>query len=105
MGSPIPYGHYAYVEGLEKYVSHRVVRAAKIKHVFSDTCVGLEPNGMAISFDPRNKPIPEVGWFAINYEDGYLSFCPPEQFKEGYAKGDEVLKVGLIEDMKREQEA
>ncbi len=71
-------------ESFADYVSHRRVRAAKIKTIYSPTCVGVEPYGYSVSFEPKGKPTPAVGWYVIAYEDGYISFCPPEQFEKGY---------------------
>ena len=70
--------------GFGDYVSHRRVRAAKIKTIYNPYCVGIEPDGYSVSFDPQGKPVPQIGWYVIGYEDGYLSFCPPAQFEAGY---------------------
>jgi hypothetical protein len=32
----------------------------------------------------RGKPTPAPGWYMVQYEDGYISFSPGQQFEEGY---------------------
>lgn len=34
------------------------------------------------------KHQPKVGWYLVQYEDGYTSFSPPETFEAGYARID-----------------
>lgn len=48
--------------GFDPYVSHKHVRAARVKVIYGPTC----------------------GWWCIAYADGYISFCPPEAFSDGY---------------------
>jgi len=91
------------------FTSHRRVRAAKIKVIYSDACVGIE-GGYSVAFDPAGKPTPQAGWYVIAYDDGYLSFCPPEQFEKGYtapvasysAQSDE--HVAIVNDNKHMEE-
>lgn len=71
--------------GFAPYVSHKHVRAAKIKDIYGPTCVGVEPHGFAVSFDPQGKPTPQVGWWVIAYPEGYISFSPPDPFSDGYS--------------------
>jgi hypothetical protein len=76
---------------MPKYVCHKEVWALKIK--------AIEPVGDAIKLafeEPQfaeriitaeelaRKPVPEVGWYMVQYEDGYLSFSPGKQFEVGY---------------------
>lgn len=75
--------------GFATYQSHRKVKAAKINRVYSETCVGVEPDGRSITFNPANKPKPQVGWYVLCYDDGYLSFSPPASFESGYSKVDD----------------
>lgn len=73
-------------EGFALYQSHKQVRAAKIKVVYSPTCVGVEPNGLSVTFDPANKPVPQVGNYVVFYPDGYISFSPTAAFEDGYSR-------------------
>lgn len=66
------------------YASHRVVRAAQISAIYSPTCVGVGPDKVSVTFDLKNKPVPEIGWWLICYDDGYTSFCPLISFAQGY---------------------
>jgi hypothetical protein len=73
------------------YISRRIVRAAQITEIYSSTVVGVGPDKVSISVHyPEHKPIPAVGWWILCYEDGYVSFCPPESFVTGY----QSLNVG-----------
>lgn len=69
------------------YTSVKVVRAAEITHIYSPGCVGLGPDKRSFVFTPAGKPTPQVGWLAICYPDGYISFSPPETFRDGYVAG------------------
>jgi hypothetical protein len=47
--------------------------------------VGFEGNTFAARmFNTRSKPMPEVGWYYVQYPDGYESFSPAAAFEEGY---------------------
>lgn len=70
--------------GFDPYVSHKHVRAARVKVIYSPTCVGIEPHGLSVSYDPQGRPTPQVGWWVIAYADGYISFSPPAAFEDGY---------------------
>ena len=78
------YNPQAATPAFAPFTSHRRVRAAEITKIYSPTCVGVGPHGFSVEYEPKGKPTPAVGWYVIAYEDGYLSFCPPEQFKAGY---------------------
>lgn len=78
------YDPQAYNSRFSVYRSHKVVRAAKISTLWGSGVVGVEPDGHSVTFDPKGKPTPAVGWWVIAYDDGYVSFCPPEQFEKGY---------------------
>lgn len=74
--------------GFTPFVSHKRVRAAVVKVIYSPSCVGIEPHGMSVAYDPQGRPTPQVGWHVIAYEDGYISFCPPKAFEDGYTPDD-----------------
>lgn len=66
-----------------KYVSHKEVSAAKISEVDpgADGSLTLHLEGgfdnVVISHhDRRHKPVPEKGWYLVQYADGYISFSP-----------------------------
>ena len=68
---------------------HKKVKAAKIVGMTTLTVnVVLELENVDIFFIPKvameSKPTPEIGWYYVEYEDGYFSFSPPKQFEEGY---------------------
>lgn len=72
----------AEVYGFPTYQSHKIVKAARITQVYSESCVHTDPGG-SFTFDPSGKPTPQVGWYVVCYEDGYVSFSPPEAFEKG----------------------
>lgn len=75
---------------LPLYVCHKEVRALKIK------CIREIPNSVDILITPEDwrypeltasthqRPKPEVGWYFIQYADGYTSFSPAKAFEDGY---------------------
>jgi hypothetical protein len=85
----------AFIEGLPRYQSHKIVRALKIKKVHVDE------GGLGLSFeDPAlaimaltndqiaKKPTPEDGWYLVVYDNEYFSFSPAKEFEEGYTDMD-----------------
>lgn len=68
----------------DTFQSHKVVRAAKITKIYSNTCVGIGVDGYSVVFDPEGKPTPDVGWYVLAYDDGYISFSPATAFEGGY---------------------
>lgn len=90
------------VEGappLPLYKSHKKVRAAKIKEVYT---AGPQNGETVISFEDEslekhiyqkselaNRPEPKAGMYLVQYEDGYVSFSPAEPFEAGYTPADE----------------
>ncbi len=80
---------------MPRYRSHKTVWALKIDQVSdSGTDTTTDENQLVtVSFTdplyfPRTinigrKPIPEPGWYLVQYADGYVSFSPPKQFEEG----------------------
>ena len=84
------------IEAAPIYVCHKEVRALKIKEVVdhgTDTTSDDNPIVKIMfereEFEPiicnlRGKPTPEAGWYAIRYNDGYVSFSPAKAFEEGY---------------------
>jgi hypothetical protein len=74
---------------MPRYKSHKTVWALKIAQV----TIGAFEHDAAITFEDSryaerivnilNKPIPQPGWYLVQYEDGYISFSPAEQFEKG----------------------
>lgn len=64
------------------YTSHKRVRAAKITAMVPPNEV-FTPGGR-VTYNPKGKPKPSLGWYIIGYEDGYISFSPPGAFESGY---------------------
>ncbi len=81
--------------GYPRYVGHKEVGAAKISGVDRGSDGGLIVHLAGFStvrFTQReksNKPIPETGWYMLVYDDGYISFSPPDQFEKGYTAKEE----------------
>jgi len=85
---------------MPRYRSHKVVGALKIRHVEdcgTDTTTDENPIVMIhfvdstfapIRMNLRGKPDPDVGWYYVQYPDGYTSFSPPQAFEEGYTLVD-----------------
>lgn len=83
-----------------KYVSHKEVGAVKIASVDrgADGSVTLYLEGgfanvIVTHHDLKHKPVPEAGWYLIQYADGYLSFSPASQFEAGYTLQEQVVSV------------
>lgn len=80
------------LELLPEYKCHKKVRAAKIvaiEHGDDYVCfhfdVGSTHPKRIIGTDLlQNKPTPEVGWYLVQYDNGYFSFSPAKEFEEGY---------------------
>ncbi len=84
----------AYTE-MPRYTSHKKVWALKIAEVMDNgTDTTTDENQIvtvrfederyaARTINLRNKPVPEAGWYLVQYEDGYVSFSPAEQFEKG----------------------
>lgn len=81
---------------LPKYQCHKKVGALKIKTIspFGDGSLlitpeeeGYGPFQVEAKFVPKHDPAkPRVGWYFVQYEDGYQSFSPPEAFEDGYTR-------------------
>jgi hypothetical protein len=79
---------------LPEWKCHKVVRAAQIVTQQGwDLWLRVkdDPNAptLKIQMDPREmaqKPYPSPGWYLVVYEDGYVSFSPPEAFQNGYTR-------------------
>lgn len=79
---------------MPKYKSHKTVWAVKIMEVVdqgTDTTADENPI-VLLKFDKpygdlrinlRGKPTPQASWYLVQYEDGYVSFSPAEQFEKG----------------------
>lgn len=74
---------------LPQYQSHKKVRAAVIVSVRADwaeqgvTLEGEEGmRRMGEEWMARHRP--QVGWYLVEYEDGYVSCSPAETFEAGY---------------------
>lgn len=71
------------------YQSHKKIRAMEITAIYSDSCVGVGPDRVSVTFPPANRPVPQIGWYMLFYPDGYMSFSPKAQFEEGYSRIEE----------------
>lgn len=83
------------IEAAPVYVSHKEVRALKIKEVIAQgTDTTMDENEIVKivfedeSFEPivtslRKKPTPAAGWYFVDYGN-YFSFSPADKFEEGY---------------------
>jgi hypothetical protein len=75
---------------MKTYVSHKEVKAAKILHLYkSGDAIQLELEGEKVNVLVTreyllHKPVPEVGMYYVEYEDGYFSFSPAATFEAGY---------------------
>lgn len=77
------------------YRSHKKVWALQIesvKDLGTDTTTDENPivevtfkqsHFAPRKFNLRSKPTPQAGWYFVQYEDGYESFSPAEQFEKG----------------------
>lgn len=77
---------------MPRYQSHKKVWALKIDKIHTDE----DGQGIALAFENKgfasraftatqlkSKPTPQPGWYMVQYEDGYISFSPAEQFEKG----------------------
>ena len=76
-------------EILQKWQSHKIVRAAKILQVNADDTMELEVRlGMNVGVTPADKMFaryrPVAGDYYVVYDDGYASISPAVAFLEGY---------------------
>lgn len=78
-----------------EYVSHKVVRAAKIvavtQHLGKTSSMDVQPieGGPKEQFMPTQDGMADrvgVGDWALLYLDGFRSVIPAKQFKEGYTR-------------------
>jgi len=80
---------------MPRYTSHKTVWALKIAsivNVGTDTTTDegeiIEVHFVDARYASRrinigHKPVPEAGWYLVQYADGYISFSPAKQFEEG----------------------
>lgn len=73
------------------YHSHKKVQAFKIGKMQRDhrslsTLIGSEDGKYIASVSDLivEKHKPQVGWYYVLYQDGYVSFSPAKAFEEGY---------------------
>ncbi len=81
---------------LPKYKCHKEVGALKIKDLIWNvegtlTIVpeeaGFAPIVVAAKYVHTHDALrPTVGWYFVEYEDGYQSFSPAEAFEKGYTR-------------------
>ena len=93
------------VPQMPRYKSHKTVHALKIASVIdkgTDATTDENPIVEIHFEDDRfkpwlvnlcGKPTPAAGWYLVQYEDGYVSFSPAEQFEKG-----NTLEAKLSED-------
>jgi len=74
---------------LPLYVCHKEVRALKIARVeylsmslvrvyFEDDSFGFR------DYATENRPVPQAGYYYVEYSNGYYSSSPAEEFEDGY---------------------
>jgi len=90
------------IEALPEFVSHKVVRAAKIvavAHVEDDNphyelaLEGFSSRTVPESFYARGGPFEEDLGYLVVYEDGYKSWTPSVPFESGYTPAGERDQV------------
>jgi hypothetical protein len=93
---------------MPQYQSHKKVHALKIasvEHLGCDSTtdeneivlVGFEDTRFADRrFNLRGKPMPVVGGYFVQYEDGYESFSPAKAFEEGYTLLEGAVRAVVI---------
>jgi hypothetical protein len=82
---------------MPRYKSHKTVWALKIEKIHTDE----DGQGIVLIFENKGfapkaftadqlkqKPTPQPGWYMVQYEDGYISFSPAEQFEKGNTPED-----------------
>jgi hypothetical protein len=73
-----------------EYVSHKVVRAAKIVGITDTGVIMVDPfdGNNAVPFEPTEPGMSKranVGDWAMLYPDGFKSISPAKAFEEGYS--------------------
>lgn len=83
-----------FLKNIPLYQSHKTVGALQILSVLPNPR-GIELHFYDTSFVPVQMPTewdekhsPFSGGYLVSYEDGYLSFSPPQAFESGYARID-----------------
>jgi hypothetical protein len=71
---------------LPRYVSHKIVSAAKIAAIDFGERLDLMPAGTVVEVGAKwiEEKRAEVGGYYVVYEDGYTSYSPAEAFEKGY---------------------
>lgn len=73
---------------LPAYESRKRVRAARIEHFGEHHQLHLHGGQVAtVSPEWMKKHQPEVGWYVVQYEDGYVSASPPGPFESSHTMG------------------
>lgn len=87
---------------LPKYVSHKVVHAAKIRRWETVPAEGQRPAELVLflegfesplmSVDPKlfARYVPVPGDYFVVYADGYQSISPAKAFEEGYTLAENI---------------
>jgi hypothetical protein len=82
-------------EALPRYQSHKIVRAAKIRHIERSAWGAnmhlelpdqTELVRITVNTDYLAKHQPHSGGYYVFYEDGYESFSPAPAFQDGYTR-------------------
>jgi hypothetical protein len=80
---------------MPRYKSHKTVWALKIAQIIVVGDDGTTDENLIVDvvFEEKRyptrrvnlggKPKPQPGWYLVQYEDGYVSFSPAEQFEKG----------------------
>lgn len=97
---------------LPRYRPHKTVYALKVSRV--EVMAGEENERLQnvilhfedATFSPRkistlNRPKPTIGWYMVEYEDGYISFSPANSFEDGYTRISGMTSGDAVSAMKR----
>lgn len=76
---------------MPRYQSHKKVWALKIKTIERIDSLNIRITPEEEDYAPFDasidrRPQPEVGWYFVQYENGYHSFSPSPEFEEGYTR-------------------
>lgn len=79
---------------LPLYLCHKQVRALKIAHIeYKDLgqlwITPVDERFCGFAAEGTDRPKPEVGWYFVQYDNGYTSFSPAQAFEDGYTLASE----------------
>ncbi len=106
----------SFAEQMPEYLCHKKVRALKIKDIVKKPVfLGIEQVGSnydLIFEDPEfsahtvteqfmRRSHCKAGGYLVRYEDGYVSYSPPQAFEDGYTRVSSRAKPLTIEELNR----